>query len=89
MQMETLTDDPTELLPELTLQVCARKFSEEDVKSLNFAEHKKIYQVIKELLHPSIVWLQANQLLIRLVVAQIQHSKAELHALQASSANLT
>ena len=45
MQVETLTDDPSELLPELTLQVWARKFSEEDVKKLNFAEHKKIYRV--------------------------------------------
>lgn len=43
--METLTDDPSELLPELTLQTCARKFSEQDVKSLNFTEHRKIYQV--------------------------------------------
>lgn len=49
--MESMFEDPAELLPDLTLGSCAKKFSEEDVRSMSFSEHKRIYRVSWPLWH--------------------------------------
>ena len=43
-QIERLFEDPSEMLPHLTLNSCAKKYSEEDVGSMSFKDHKKIYK---------------------------------------------